>query len=203
MRNDTDLQILVSLLSYLKKHDDVATRLSKREPPYGYRDPEQMKRLTALGPPNKEFDPQTLRDDMQSRTADIGGGTPGSIDTTSGNIPEVSETPSSEIPSSKREYDAEGYHTGERKGTYFHPGERKAGGPEVTVVSPSDDPSDATDYITDEENEILQWFQDENWSLPDIKQLLEDCTAPSTRVKKSFNKPNEYPLLKLFKRLGI
>ena len=29
MKNDTDLQILVSLLSYLKKHDDVATRLGK------------------------------------------------------------------------------------------------------------------------------------------------------------------------------
>ena len=199
MKNDTDLQILVSLLSYLKKHDDVATRLSKRELPYRYGDSEQMKRLTALGAPNKEFDPQTLRDDIQSRTADIGGGTPGSIDTTSDNIPEVLDS----TPSSKREYDNEGFHTGERKGTYFNPGERKAGGPEVTVVSPSDDPSDATDYITDEENEILQWFQDENWSLPDIKQLLEDCTAPSTRVKKSFNKSNEYPLLKLFKRLGI
>ena len=193
MKNDTDLQTLVSLLSYLKKHEE----FEKREKPLSFTDETQRKLHERLGPPNKPIYPEDLSR-ARYRTTSVGSGTPGS--TTSGNIPDVSDETSEGTEDSEgiikpyKHYHSHGTETGPREGKFDTVGDT----PVESVTAP--DPSGAApDFITDEEDAILQWFQDENWSLSDIKQLLEDCTAPSARINKS----NEYPLLKLFKRLGI
>jgi len=224
--DDTNLKSLINLLSYLKKHDDVESELDKdKDPASGHAagrttvasrtDPRQKRLHAGLGIPNREFSPEAVQA-AREKLSSQGSGTPGSTGTTSGNIPDVSDG----TPSSEREYDPEGFHTGERKGTYFKPGEHEAGGPEVTVVSPSDatpsdDVSDISDFPSKEEREVIQWFRDEGWTLADLKQALEEFTAPPKEAKtplhhvirsdsnERITKSNESIILNIFKRLGI
>jgi len=204
--NDNDLERLVNLLSYLKKHDDVEQEIDKDSPKEaspghaaGRRkhlssvSPETLAQHTALGTPNVDFDTKKLQEQFRSQTS-VGSGTPG---TTSGNIPDVSDT-----SSSQRTYDPEGFHEGPRKGIYFRPGEQEAGGPEVQVISPSDDVSDTPDDTTDDERDLVQWFRDEGYTLAELKQMIEDFTAPATSLPK-IKSPQDYERHSVFQRSAL
>jgi hypothetical protein len=94
--NDNDLERLVNLLSYLKKHDDVESELGKA-PPREYTsavtDPVQRKLHEAASPsPDRPFSPGVI-DAAHARMSSRYSGDPSDTSSdTSSDIPEISDT---------------------------------------------------------------------------------------------------------------
>jgi len=197
MNNDIDLRRLIGLLSYLKKSDDVESELDKdKDPPSGHAagrravasrtDPVQRKLHEAYSSsPDQSFSPEALeraRQAMSSR----GSGTPGSLGTTSGTIPDVSsETPVGDdliyVPEEVATI------TGKRGGHLGRKLDTPAGQERVVVTPDVSDTSDSPslDFPTDEEREIIQWFKDEGYTLSELKQMVEDYTKPAPKRKET------------------
>ena len=156
--NEHDLERLVNLLSYLKKHDDVESEIQKRrgerKPPPGQREKTPWERTQSPGTFTSDPLGSTVGDPAKARGySTAAGGSAGAYQTSTSaaepNFPSSLPDPSTQeirdrvsTASSERDY-SEGptFHTGERGGDYALPGEREVGGKQVEVVSPSEESS--------------------------------------------------------------
>ena len=227
MNNNTDLRRLVRLLSYLKKHDDVESDIGKAR---AERRPDPGMRVTT--PWERAQSGKTFTDD----TGPVSTGTPsqrGWSTAAGGSAPayQIDESPaqaglpSSVPPSSTQEirdpsipitpykdYYPQGGEIGPRGGHFDTLGDT----PVESVTAPdSMQEDDTSDDTTEDERDLVQWFRDEGYTLAELKQMIEDFTAPSKQqqikgpehyarhTKPQFSKSNESTILNLFYRLGI
>ena len=94
--NDNDLELLVNLLSYLKKHDDVESELGKappREYPSAVTDPVQRRLHEAYSSsPDQPFSPGVIDAAHARMSSRYSGGPSDTSSDTSSDIPEISDT---------------------------------------------------------------------------------------------------------------
>jgi len=166
--NEHDLERLVNLLSYLKKHDDVESEIGKgrgeRRPLPGERKATNWERWqtgkTSIADPlGGAATPRSAAKRRGHSTAAGGSADAYQIDESRAdpNFPSALPDPStqeiqdrptvSDTSSEGRDYSpGPTFHVGEKGGEYVLPGEREAGGKQAIIVSPSDESSGPMNY---------------------------------------------------------
>jgi hypothetical protein len=224
--NESELERLVDLLTYLKKHDDVESELSKKkEPPpghaagrrksEGFTDETQRRLLTALGSTQREglTDPAVLQARKDARTS-VGSGTPGSDPEETSEIPEIPEgTEDSEgIIDPYKEYGPSGDEFGPRGGQFTTVGDTPVEGkiaPEMGSET-SEEPSIPDDSSDD--SRILDLIRSSGYTFDDVKQALASLKRPKETpihhiIRSDSNdritKSSESIVLEAFRLLGM
>ena len=207
--NENDLGQLVNLLSYLKKHDDVESELSKRkEPPAGHAagrrkpaavtDETQRTLLERLGSTQLEglTDPAVLQARRDAKTS-IGSGTPGSESETSEEPETSGELEGTEneqgIIAPYKEYGPRGDEFGPRGGQFRRLGDT----PIESVTAP-----EIGSETSDDESQILDLIRSSGYSLDEVKQAFDRINR-SREDSLMKTKSSESILLSLLSRLNI
>jgi len=217
MNDNIDVRRLVGLLSYLKKHDDVEQEIRKVRA--GRRVPVDQRKSTPAeqaltgqeftsDPPGSFVPPGSIPGRRGYSTA--GGGSVGAYQIDES--PSQPGLPSSVPPSSTQEiqgpsvpitpykdYYPQGGELGPRGGHFDTLGDTPV--ESVTAPDPMQE-DDTSDDATDDERDLVQWFRDEGYTLAELKQMIEDFTAPATSSPK-IKSPQDYKRHSVFQRSAI